>query len=187
LQLQVQPQDLRHVDRDTARQVLANAFDDRYRPEMRTMERSLILNVLDSAWKDHLYAMDYLRAGVGLVGYAQIDPKTEYKRQGMKQFEVMWENVADRVTDLVFRMEEAGDEVMETVWHITATTHEAPPPVLSADSIRAQQQEAIANSQRGEVKKTEPIRNTAPRVGRNDPCPCGSGKKYKHCCLKARS
>jgi preprotein translocase subunit SecA len=105
----------------------------------------------------------------------------------MKQFEVMWENVADRVTDLVFRMEEAGDEVMETVWHITATTHEAPPPVLSADSIRAQQQEAIANSQRGEVKKTEPIRNTAPRVGRNDPCPCGSGKKYKHCCLKARS
>lgn len=187
LQLQVQPQDLRHVDRDTARQVLANAFDDRYRPEMRTMERSLILNVLDSAWKDHLYAMDYLRAGVGLVGYAQIDPKTEYKRQGMKQFEVMWENVADRVTDLVFRMEEAGDEVMETVWHITATTHESPPPVLSADSIRAQQQEAIANSQRGEVKKTEPIRNTTPRVGRNDPCPCGSGKKYKHCCLKARS
>ncbi|GBD37749.1 Protein translocase subunit SecA [bacterium HR36] len=150
------------------------------------MERSLLLNILDSAWKDHLYAMDYLRAGVGLVGYAQIDPKTEYKRQGMKQFEVMWDNVADRVTDLVFRMEEAGDEVMETVWHITATVHEAPPPVFSQDSIRQQQQEAILNSQQGEARRIEPIRVTTPRVGPNEPCPCGSGKKYKRCCMRSR-
>ncbi|MCS7160100.1 MAG: SEC-C metal-binding domain-containing protein, partial [Gemmatales bacterium] len=184
--LEVSPEQLRQRDSTEVLQVLCNAFDDRYRPEMRTMERSLLLNILDSAWKDHLYAMDYLRAGVGLVGYAQIDPKSEYKRQGMKQFEVMWENVADRVTDLVFRMEEAGDEMMETVWHITATVHEAPPPVFSQDSIRAQQQEAITNSQQGEVKRIEPIRITAPRAGRNDPCPCGSGKKYKHCCMKLR-
>ncbi|MCS7168295.1 MAG: preprotein translocase subunit SecA [Gemmatales bacterium] len=186
LQLTVSPDQLQQLSRRKALQVLSNAFDDRYRPEMRTMERSLLLNVLDAAWKDHLYAMDYLRAGVGLVGYAQIDPKSEYKRQGMKQFEVMWENVADRVTDLIFRMEEAGYEVMETVWQITAAVHEAPPSAFSQDGIRTQQEQALRNSQQGEAKRIEPIRNSAPRVGRNDPCPCGSGKKYKHCCMKLR-
>src|SRR5262249_28198255 len=91
LGLEIDRDDLHEVDKDTARQVLWNEFDGKYRPEMRRMERSLLLSQLDTSWKNHLYTMDHLRQGIGLVGYAQIDPKTEYKRQGMKEFDAMWE------------------------------------------------------------------------------------------------
>src|SRR6202012_5714159 len=94
------------VTRDTARQILWNAFDDRYRPEMRGLERSLCLARIDDAWKKHLLTMDHLRSGIGLVGYAQVDPKTEYKREGMKAFDEMWSGVQDKITEAVFRMEE---------------------------------------------------------------------------------
>src|SRR5207245_7243662 len=99
------------------RSELWNAFDRRYRPEMRQMERSLVLHQLDSSWKNHLYQMDHLRSGIGLVGYAQEDPKTAYKREGMKEFRAMWEGVEDKVTEMVFRMEES-EAFAETVWRI---------------------------------------------------------------------
>src|SRR5581483_8583710 len=90
------------------------------------MERSLVLGRLDAAWKNHLYTMDHLRSGIGLVSYAQVDPKTEYKRQGMKEFETMWEGVQDKVTESVFRMgEEAGFQ--ESLWEIGETIHESAP------------------------------------------------------------
>lgn len=165
---------------ETARDVLWNAFDARYRPEMRRMERSLLLSQLDLGWKNHLYQMDHLRQGIGLVGYAQIDPKTEYKRQGMKEFDSMWDAVEDRVTDSVFRMEDDQEIFQQSVWSIGAATHEASPGAL--EMMRNQQDGITANS--GEGKKREPIRNRNDKVGRNDPCPCGSGKKYKNCCLK---
>jgi preprotein translocase subunit SecA len=184
LHLAVDPAQLQHLDQQAARQVLSNAFDDRYRPEMRAMERSLVLNMLDAAWKDHLYAMDHLRATVGLRGYAQVDPKTEYKREGMKLFDAMWAGVQAKVTDLVFRMEEAAESFAETLWQIGAAVHEqAPRSVATPDGIRAQQEQAIAGSQQSD-KKIEPIRNRGQKVGRNDPCPCGSGKKYKNCCMR---
>jgi preprotein translocase subunit SecA len=169
-----------------ARQILWNAFDARYRPEMRGMERGLVLHRLDSSWKNHLYTMDHLRSGIGLVGYAQIDPKTEYKRQGMKEFDTMWESVQDKVTDTVFRMEEE-EGFQESLWQIGATVHESAPRPTAAttngQSMRDQQDAAIAGSQQTEKKK-EPIRNRGQRVGRNDPCPCGSGKKYKNCHMR---
>lgn len=169
--------------RDQARQVLWNAFDDRYRPEMRGVERSLVLNRLDSSWKNHLYTMDHLRSGIGLVGYAQVDPKTEYKRQGMKEFDAMWEGVQDKATDSVFRMEEE-EGFQESMWMIGATIHESARSMAAdARSMRGQQDQAIANSLQGD-KKQEPIRNRGEKVGRNDPCPCGSGKKYKNCCMR---
>ena len=86
---------------------LATAVEEKFRPEMRRMERALVLQLLDAAWKDHLLAMDHLHSGVGLRGYAQIDPKVEYKREGMRIFEQMWTSVGERVTDLVFKMEQA--------------------------------------------------------------------------------
>ena len=155
-------------------------FDARYRPEMRGMERNLLLNQLDTSWKNHLYTMDHLRSGIGLVSYAQVDPKTEYKRQGMKEFESMWDGVREKVTETVFRMEEE-DSFQESVWAIGAMIHEsAPRPVAG---ISAEQQAAIANSGKAD-KKAEPIRNQGERIGRNDPCHCGSGKKYKNCHLR---
>src|SRR6185295_450734 len=94
------------VTQDQARQILWTAFDAAYRPEMRGLERSLLLGRLDDAWKKHLLTMDHLRSGIGLVSYAQVDPKTEYKREGMKAFDQMWDSLEDRITDAVFRMEE---------------------------------------------------------------------------------
>ncbi len=185
LGLEVPEAALTGITQDAARQILWNAFDDRYRPEMRGMERSLVLSHLDASWKNHLYTMDHLRSTVGLRGYAQEDPKTVYKREGMKEFDMMWESVQDKITDTIFRMEEA-EAFQESVWSIGAAIHESAPRPTSEDngqSIRGQQEAAIANSQRGD-KKPEPIRNRGERVGRNDPCPCGSGRKYKNCHMR---
>jgi preprotein translocase subunit SecA len=156
--------------------MLWNAFDDRFRPEMHQMERSLVLNQLDTSWKNHLYTMDHLRSGIGLVGYAQEDPKTKYKQEGMKAFKEMQEALEDRVTDMVFRMEET-EAFQESLWAIGATIHEAAPRA-------AAQAQQMTNNGQGD-KKTEPIRNRGEKVGRNDPCPCGSGKKYKNCHMRA--
>jgi preprotein translocase subunit SecA len=181
--LDVPEAQLTGVTQDAARQILWNAFDLRYRPEMRGMERSLVLNQLDASWKNHLYTMDHLRSTVGLRGYAQEDPKTVYKREGMKEFDAMWEGVQDRITDTIFRMEEE-EAFQESVWSIGAAVHDAAPRhVANGDNIRGQQEAAITNSQQG-GKKPEPIRNRGERVGRNDPCPCGSGKKYKNCHMR---
>jgi preprotein translocase subunit SecA len=168
------------VNVQSARDLLWNAYDLKYRPEMRRMERGLLLDKLDRSWKNHLYVMDHLRQGIGLVGYAQIDPKTEYKRQGMKEFDTMWDGVSEKVTEAVFRLED-DESFQESVWEISAATHaEAPRALAAADDVRAQQTNAP-----GEGKKVEPIRNKMDKVGRNDPCPCGSGKKYKNCCMKS--
>ena len=163
------------ISQDAARQVMWNAFDSRYRPEMRGMERSLVLSQLDVSWKNHLYTMDHLRSTVGLRGYAQEDPKTVYKREGMKEFDTMWEGVQDKTTETVFRMEEE-EAFQESVWSIGATIHESAPrpsaaPEVSTDGAQSD-------------KKPEPIRNRGQRVGRNEPCPCGSGKKYKNCHMR---
>jgi preprotein translocase subunit SecA len=173
LGLEVSEAGLTDVSYDKARDVLWNAFDERYRPEMQGMERSLLLNQVDSSWKNHLYTMDHLRSGIGLVGYAQEDPKTVYKQEGMKEFKTMWDAMEDKVTDAVFRLEET-EAFQESIWTIGATIHEAAP--------RAAAQEGITNAVND--KKPEPIRNRGEKVGRNDPCPCGSGKKYKNCHMR---
>ena len=149
------------------------------------MERSLVLNQLDTTWKNHLLAMDHLQAPAsGLVAYAQIDPKTEYKRVGMKEFDSMWEGLADKTTDTVFRMEDDEELANESVYVIGQLIHEAAPQLRAPEgSMQAQQQSAISNSQQSD-KKQEPIRNRGDKVGRNDPCPCGSGKKYKNCHMR---
>ncbi len=163
------------VEPQKARDLLWNAFDVRFRPEMRGMERSLLLNQLDTSWKNHLYTMDHLRSGIGLYGYAQEDPKIKYKQEGMKEFHMMWSGVDDKVTESVFRMEES-EAFQESVWVIGQTIHE------SAPRASAQIDQAITNQ--ASEKKQEPIRNRGEKVGRNDPCPCGSGKKYKNCHMR---
>jgi preprotein translocase subunit SecA len=182
LGLEVPESELIDHSSDAIRQRLWNLFDERYRPEMHGMERGLLLGRLDASWKNHLYTMDHLRSGIGLVSYAQVDPKTEYKRQGMKEFDAMWEGVQEKVSESVFRMEEE-EGFQESVWQIGATIHESAPQALPMESMRGQQDTAITNSPGG-AKKLEPIRNRGERVGRNDPCPCGSGKKYKNCHMR---
>jgi preprotein translocase subunit SecA len=156
-----------------------SAVEDRYRPEMRKMERALVLQLLDTAWKDHLLAMDHLKSSIGLRGYAQVDPKVEYKREGMATFERMWQSVGERVTDLVFRMEQLDESFVGSTWTEAEAIHEEAP---STGEITEQQQAAIDGTQAD--RKIEPIRHRQQRVGRNDPCPCGSGKKFKACCMR---
>src|SRR5690606_22607468 len=83
---ELDPADLERLTRDDARQRVLSLFDSRYRPELCHAERMLLLEVLDAAWKDHLYHMDQVRSGIGLWGYAQKDPKVEYKREGRQAF-----------------------------------------------------------------------------------------------------
>lgn len=174
----VPAEQLTGISDHAADQLLWNAFDDRYRPEMRGLERSVLLGRLDDAWKKHLLTMDHLRSGIGLVSYAQVDPKTEYKREGMKAFDQMWDGLEDRITDAVFRMEEEEgfQELQFTAVHEAAPRFDAPAGPRPDDNTTTN----AATSD----KRIEPIRNTKDRVGRNDPCPCGSGKKYKNCHMK---
>ena len=176
--------------RDASREALLEAFDARYRPEMREMEKVLLLQILDSSWMEHLRAMDHLRSSIGLQGYAQIDPKVEYKREGMKIFSDMRNGVSDKVTDLVFRVEQFDPDFLKYLgarWQLdrAQTIHQSAPSELSAaQGVQSQQEAAIQASQRSAEKKPEPVRNMGKKVGRNDPCPCGSGKKFKACCMR---
>ena len=162
-----------------------HAQPDDSRDEMKRMERSVLLQILDNAWKDHLLAMDHLRASVGLRGYAQVDPKVEYKREGMRTFDLMWKGIDERVTDIVYRIEQVEDDELRSTWKETAAIHaEASSATLPEQGQSAGGQAEAAGDTRG-VQAVEPIRNLAQKVGRNDPCPCGSGKKFKNCCGKS--
>jgi preprotein translocase subunit SecA len=169
---------IKTLKREELEQTLCNAVEHRYRPEIRRMERNLLLSIVDNTWKDHLLAMDHLRSSVGLAGYAQMDPKVEYKREGMKMFEQMWVSIAERSTDLVFRMEQLDEDFVGSTWVETAARHDE---AASTTKMATEQERAIDASQ---DQRIDPIRNRSQRVGRNDPCPCGSGKKYKACCMR---
>ena len=162
-----------------------HARGDAPRDEMGRMERAVLLQILDNAWKDHLLAMDHLRSSVGLRGYAQVDPKVEYKREGMRTFDLMWKGIDERVVDIVYRIEQVEEDALRSTWHETAAIHadasSATLPQPPGDSPMA----GGLPDQRGDATAAEPIRNMGHKVGRNDPCPCGSGKKFKNCCGKS--
>ena len=107
------------------RRTLLNALDAKERPEMREMEKAVLLQILDSSWMEHLRAMDHLRSSIGLQGYAQIDPKVEYKREGMRIFAEMWNGIGDRVTDLIFRVEQFDPEFLN---YLGSTVEARPRP-----------------------------------------------------------
>jgi preprotein translocase subunit SecA len=139
--------------------------------------RFLALRTIDMKWKDHLHAMDVLRSGIGLRSYAQLDPKIEYKAEGGEMFEQMLMRVADEVTDLLYRVrvEEERERKAVDVWQVNEL-HQTQEQV----NAYARQQEQVADNA-GARAAARPVR-VQQKVGRNEPCPCGSGKKFKHCC-----
>ena len=174
-----------------ARQTLMKPYEERYRPELAHAERALILEVLDTAWKDHLYHMDHVRSGIGLSSYAQKDPKTEYKREGRRAFNDMWDRVGEQVTGAIFRLEQESKQFVGNLWRLTearavhaaAPAETAPAPdaaPVGSPSGRADRQLSENRGEGGE-EAVVTIHKSGPQVGRNDPCPCGSGKKYKKC------
>lgn len=150
---------------------------------MRALEKHVMLTVLDQSWKEHLARMDYLRQGIYLRGYAQKQPKQEYKKEAFELFSDMLENVKREVVTLLSRVRIRSDEEVQALEAAERQQAEARLSQsqfqhqdvggYSADEEAAQVQAAqqgVAQMQRDELK-----------IGRNDPCPCGSGKKYKHC------
>ena len=175
------PDDFATLTRDDARQRVLEAYEQRYRPELQETERQVLLQILDAEWKDHLYHMGQVRDNIGLVSYAQKDPKTEYKREGRAAFNAMWEQIADRTTTTMFRMERESPGFVSSLWEITATTKEEYVDDFSTSGGGGGGESAgLEPGQSPDA--VEQIVNTLPKVGRNDPCPCGSGKKFKKCC-----
>ncbi|GJM20366.1 MAG: protein translocase subunit SecA [Planctomycetota bacterium] len=157
---------------------------------LHMLERFLLLNTLDTRWKDHLRAMDALKQGIGLRGYGQVDPKTEYKREGYDKFQLLLSAVAEEVTNLFFRLEVKTEEEERLEARLAARSEQVAAQPAPSAAQRPLPQAAVA-MQRGRARAADaastqgppaPIQRAAQRVGRNDPCPCGSGKKYKRCC-----
>ncbi|MBN1441061.1 MAG: preprotein translocase subunit SecA [Planctomycetes bacterium] len=149
---------------------------------MNRVERFILLLELDDKWKDHLHAMDQLRASIGLRSYAQKDPKVAYKEEGYDMFQEMIENLRASVSQLVLRVQvrEEDEERLQSQNQLenAQCRHDEAASALEGRGPTLQEQ-ASDPSQQGPVK---PIVNKDPRIGRNSPCPCGSGKKYKRCC-----
>jgi preprotein translocase subunit SecA len=125
---------------------------------MRDVERFVVLEVIDGKWREHLYEMDYLKEGIGLRAIGQRDPLIEYKSEGYDMFQGMIDSIKE--------------DVLKYVYHIQVV-HEDPEP--------RPRQEVIMTSSSSEPVQKKPVKNSD-SIGRNDPCPCGSGKKYKKCC-----
>ena len=134
---------------------------------MRQLEKIVLLHTLDTLWKEHLYSIDQLKEGIGLRGYGQKDPLREYQREGFDMF-----------VDMLARMKE---EVVVQLCHIKVTQEEE---VEALDRQTRKQTGMVLSRGEGvdESGKRQPVKNKGEKVGRNDPCPCGSGKKYKRCC-----
>ncbi len=148
------------------------------RAELSDLEKYVLVQVYDSAWKDHLYAMDHLKSSIWTRSFAEKDPKTEYKREGFRMFNEMLESVEDRVSDIVFRVRLEAGARARNVWNVSQTSHDE-----VGQFAMAERQRAAAQAPQGEGRVKQ-IKLEKPKVGRNDPCPCGSGKKYKKCCGK---
>jgi preprotein translocase subunit SecA len=157
---------------------LSEAAREFLRAELSELEKYVLLQIYDSTWKDHLYSMDHLKDSVWMRSFAEKDPKTEYKREGFRMFNEMLEAIEDRVTDIIFKVHLEAGARARSVWNVSQTVHDE-----VGQFAMAERQRAAAQAPQGEVKVKQ-IKLEGPRVGRNDPCPCGSGKKYKKCCGK---
>ena len=157
---------------------LAEVGREFLRSELSDLERYVLIQVYDSTWKDHLYTMDHMKDSIWMRSMAEKDPKVEYKREGHRMFQEMLGTIEDRVSDIIFKVRlEAGAQA-RSVWNVSQTAHDE-----VGQFAMAEQQRAAAQAPQGE-QKVKQIRLETPKVGRNDPCPCGSGKKYKKCCGK---
>ena len=148
-------------------------------PLLRELERFIVLQVVDQHWKEHLHNMDVLRQGIGLRGYGQRNPLQEYAFEGFNLFEEMKANIRLNVAKLVFRVQVQAEQSLQR------RTPRQAPMQFSSDQAQGIAVAAGAAQGRGQAQArasapTAPIK-VEDKVGRNDPCPCGSGKKYKHC------
>src|SRR5207249_560641 len=161
---------------DLAIQRVSQAYEDKEKrfgaPMLRQLEKIIRLQTIDSLWKDHLLGMDHLKEGIGLRGYGQRNPLQEYQKEGFELFEGVIQKIGEDVVEKLFTVQIARPEEVQRVREMEMARQRQPRQmVMSGGGLPAAQQAA----------KTETIRRDGDKVGRNDPCPCGSGKKYKKC------
>jgi preprotein translocase subunit SecA len=172
---------------DTLRQKILAEFVTIYKAKeqkigselMRNLEKTIMLQSLDAHWKEHLAAMDYLREGIHLRGYAQQDPKQAYKREAFKKFSEMLESLKYSVLSALYSVQIRAEGELRAVEeqqrrHVIEQQRQMNFIHANADNTLSSE----APHSEGQVVRSEP------KIGRNDPCPCGSGKKYKQCCGK---
>ena len=174
-----------------------DAVEERIEPElMRTVERQVLLQVLDSKWREHLYEMDYLKEGIGLRAMGQRDPLTEYQREGYQLFEAMTDTIKEQSVQVLFRVEKRlvpadGEEAPVPVEQrapansstSTGTGNSGMTMNMGALSYSGPSEDGSAATKKATAKSTKPEDDggTFPGTAKNAPCPCGSGKKYKMC------
>jgi len=166
---------------------------------LRRVERDIILQIVDEQWKDHLYSLDHLKEGIGLRGYGQRDPLVEYKRESFDLFTAMKQRIEEAIVRYIMWLRPVTNEeaaapppprpVTRRPQQLTMSKAEAVPvfagarsasaAVAAPDAASAREGPRPARTGGDDVIKT--VRREEPKVGRNDPCPCGSGKKYKKC------
>ncbi|MDE2925665.1 MAG: preprotein translocase subunit SecA [Acidobacteriota bacterium] len=186
------PRDAHLMDRPELDDRLAGMARKRYEekegeigPEvMRWYERMIMLQIIDQQWKDHLLALDHLKEGIGLRGYGQRDPLVEYKRESFELFEDLWNRSTEEMVRMLYLLRPISDEDERELRGAHARRQQqvsysgpetAPPPQPSRRANRGRMDARSAAAVKTVVR-------TMPKVGRNQPCPCGSGKKYKKCC-----
>jgi preprotein translocase subunit SecA len=141
-------------------------YDDKERrigkEDLRQLERVVMLQTVDNLWKDHLLSMDHLKEGIGLRGYAQQNPLLIYQKEGFEMFQSMVERIKEETIGILFKIRIAEPSVID-------------------DLTKPEEQDfTLSHGDEGDKKK--PVKRKEEKVGRNSPCPCGSGKKYKKCC-----
>ncbi len=162
---------------ETLKQRISETIDQMYKEKeemvgadtLRHFEKAIMLQSLDQHWKEHLAAMDHLRQGIHLRGYAQKNPKQEYKRESFDLFTNMLEELKSEVTKILCRVQVRAEEDVEAVEEQRRQADAAP-----------KEFQHESTNQLAEEQEASPVRQ-GPKVGRNEPCPCGSGKKYKQC------
>jgi len=187
--------------RDSIEERALKAYEEREAklgPEMiRYLERMIMLQVVDSQWKDHLLAMDHLKEGIGLRGYGQKDPLIEYKREGFEMFEAMVERIRQQTIEYLYRVQVAPADALpfdgaqgrpfDSAQGRPVDEARLAPSAGGRDGDilgrpEARSQPRLAERSLRPTASTAPIKIAGKKIGRNDPCPCGSGRKYKKCC-----
>lgn len=150
---------------------------------LRHLEKVFLLNTIDSKWKDHLYAMDQLRDGVGLRSYGQRDPLMEYKKEGFSMFQAMYSSIGEEAAEIMFKVKPMSRDNYEPKSVFGSLPQQMVHNEFSGMNRAAAQAAAQHQGNAAPVaeEKPQPMHHEGPKVGRNDPCPCGSGQKYKKC------
>ncbi|MGB5308477.1 MAG: preprotein translocase subunit SecA [Arenicellales bacterium] len=172
---------------ETLRERVQEAIDKAYqgkvelygREVMNHLEKAITLQVLDSIWKDHLASMDHLRQGIGLRGYAQKDPKQEYKREAFEMFTSMLDRIKREITTLLARVQLREENEVAEMEANMQQQQQQQAMEFNHPAVDAGEPEPMAAEEAVQTKT--PYVRQEKKVGRNEPCPCGSGKKYKQC------